>query len=60
IPSMQQLNNNRQRVMLIEKAYGLISNSYSCLTSNKEFDQTILYNNHIHALIDVLRILMVE
>ena len=60
IPSIQQLSNDRERVMLTEKACVLVSNVCSRLTPNKEFDQTILDNDQIHILIDTLKILMVQ
>jgi hypothetical protein len=59
IPSIQQLSNDRERVMLTEKACVLVSNVCSRLTPNKEFDQTILDNDQIHILIDTLKSLMV-
>lgn len=60
ISSIQQLSNDRERVMLTEKACVLLSNICSRLTPNKEFDQTILDNNQIQLLIDTLKILMVQ
>jgi hypothetical protein len=60
IPSIQQLSNDRERVMLTEKACVLISNVCSRLTPNKEFDQTTLDNDQIHILIDTLKMLMVQ
>lgn len=60
IPSIQQLSNDRERVMLTEKACVLVSTVCSRLTPNKEFDETILENNQIHTLIDTLKILMVQ
>ncbi len=60
IPSIQQLSNGREQVMLTEKACVLVSNVCSRLTPNKEFDQTILDNDQIHILIDTLKMLMVR
>jgi hypothetical protein len=60
ISSIQQLSNDRERVMLTEKACVLISNVCSRLTPNKEFDQTMLDNDQIHILIDILKMLMVR
>jgi hypothetical protein len=60
IPAIQQLCNDRERVMLTEKACVLVSNVCSRLTPRKEFDETILDNDHIHTLIDTLKILMVQ
>ncbi|CAF0814911.1 unnamed protein product [Rotaria sordida] len=60
IPSIQQLSNDREHVMLTEKACVLVSNVCSRLKPNKEFDQTLLENNDIHILIDTLKILMVQ
>jgi hypothetical protein len=60
IPSIQQLSNDREQVMLTEKACVLVSNICSRLTPNKGFDQTILDNNQIHILIDTLKMLMVQ
>ncbi|CAF3336957.1 unnamed protein product [Rotaria sp. Silwood1] len=60
IPFIQQLSNDRERVMLTEKACVLVSNVCSRLKPNKEFDSTLLDNNDIHTLIDTLKILMVQ
>ena len=60
IPSIQQLSNDRERVMLTEKACVLASNVCSRLQPNNEFDQTLLDNDEIHKLIDTLKVLMVQ
>ena len=60
IPSIQHLSNEREQVMLTEKACVLISNICSRLTPNKEFNQTMLDNDQIHILIDTLKMLMVQ
>ena len=60
IPSIQQLSHDHDRVMLTEKACALASSVCSRLKPNKEFDQTILDNDHIHLLIDTMKTLMVR
>ena len=60
IPSILQLGAHRDQVMLTEKACALVSAVCSRLTPHKEFDHTMLDHDQIHALIDVLKVLMVQ
>lgn len=60
IPSIQQLSQDRDQVMLTEKACVLISQLCSRLTPNREFDEIFLDNDQIHSLIDTLKTLMVQ
>ncbi|UJR25809.1 hypothetical protein I4U23_007159 [Adineta vaga] len=60
IPFIQQLTQDRERVMYTEKACVLVSNVCSRLIPMKEFDQSILENDQLHQLIDILKTLMVQ
>ena len=60
IPSLHQLSEHRDQVMLTEKACVLVSQLCSRLTPDKQFDETFLANDQIHLLIDTLKILMVQ
>lgn len=60
IPSLHQLSEHRDQVMLTEKACVLVSQLCSRLTPDKQFDETFLDNDRTHLLIDTLKILMVQ
>ena len=60
IPSIQQLSEDRDQVMLTEKACVLVSQLCSRLTPNQQFDQTFLDNDQIHSFIDTLKTMMVQ
>ena len=60
IPSIQQLGEHRDQVLLTEKACALVSAVCSRLAPHKEFDQTMLDHDQMHSLIDTLKMLMVQ
>ncbi|CAF3722855.1 unnamed protein product [Rotaria socialis] len=60
IPVIQQLSNDREQVMLTEKACVLVSTVCSWLRPNSEFNENSLDNNDLHTLIDTLKTCMVQ
>ncbi|CAF3919042.1 unnamed protein product, partial [Rotaria magnacalcarata] len=60
IPVIQQLSNDREQVMLTEKACVLVSTVCSWLRPSSEFNENSLNNNDLHTLIDTLKTCMVQ
>jgi hypothetical protein len=60
IPTIKYLSQDRERLMLTEKACVLASTVCSNLRAMNEFDETILEHEQLHQFIDTLKILMVQ